>query len=94
MFSELFNMMSASVRTVLLSVLLVSLFSCKSRSPEILPVTENLSTQEQILRCPDKAGGLMYVYDYKADPAVTPPPRGYKPFYIVKNQGWHNGACG
>ncbi len=82
MFSELFNMMSASVRTVLLSVLLVSLFSCKSRSPEILPVTENLSTQEQILRCPDKAGGLMYVYDYKADPAVTPPPRGYKPFYI------------
>ena len=26
--------------------------------------------------------GLYYVYDYKLEPAMTPAPKGYKPFYI------------
>lgn len=39
-------------------------------------------TAEVILASPDKSGGLMYVYDYKASPALTPSPKGYEPFYI------------
>ena len=31
---------------------------------------------------PGKAAGVYYVYDYKAEPAMTPAPEGYTPFYI------------
>ncbi|MBO4525944.1 MAG: hypothetical protein J5692_05065, partial [Bacteroidales bacterium] len=31
---------------------------------------------------PGKAAGVYYVYDYKAEPAMTPAPEGYEPFYI------------
>lgn len=31
---------------------------------------------------PGRAACLYYVYDYKAEPAMTPAPKGYKPFYI------------
>ncbi len=40
------------------------------------------SPREEILADPAKAGGLMYVYDYNAEAAMTPAPKGYKPFYI------------
>ena len=40
------------------------------------------STADAILADPARAGGLMYVYDYKAEPPMTPAPKGYKPFYI------------
>ena len=36
----------------------------------------------EILAQLEKAGGLMYVYDYTAEPEMTPAPKGYKPFYI------------
>ena len=29
-----------------------------------------------------RTGGLTYLYDYKSEPAMTPAPEGYKPFYI------------
>ncbi|MBQ4184469.1 MAG: histidine-type phosphatase [Bacteroidales bacterium] len=63
-------------------IALLPLLSCCGRSPEIPAEPEKLSSQEQILRRPDMAGGLMYVYDYKTAPALTPSPKGYKPFYI------------
>ncbi|MBO7545072.1 MAG: hypothetical protein J6T02_05845 [Bacteroidales bacterium] len=40
------------------------------------------STREAILSDPAKAGGLMYVYDYKAETPLSPAPKGYKPFYF------------
>ena len=40
------------------------------------------TSREEILSEPAKAGGLMYVYDYKADPVMTPAPKGYKPVYV------------
>ena len=39
-------------------------------------------SREEVLADPAKAGGLMYVYDYNAEAAMTPAPKGYKPFYI------------
>ena len=40
------------------------------------------SSRDEVLADPAKAGGLMYVYDYTAEPPVTPAPKGYKPFYV------------
>ena len=40
------------------------------------------SPREEILADPAKAGGLMYVYNYRTEAAMTPAPKGYKPFYI------------
>ena len=40
------------------------------------------TTREAILSDPAKAGGLMYVYDYKAETPLSPAPKGYKPFYF------------
>ena len=42
-----------------------------------------LTSEEILMSDPDKAGGLMYLYDYKAETPVTPAPRGYKPFYVT-----------
>ena len=39
-------------------------------------------SREEIFADPAKAGGLMYVYDYNAEAAMTPAPKGYEPFYI------------
>ena len=50
-----------------------------------LPLSLPLSAQrsrEAILADHAKAGGLMYVYDYKSEAPMTAAPKGYKPFYI------------
>ena len=39
-------------------------------------------TRDEVMQDLLKSGGLYYVYDYKAEPAMTPAPDGYKPFYI------------
>ena len=38
--------------------------------------------RDEVMADINKAGGLHYVYDYKADPPATKPPKGYKPFYV------------
>ena len=64
-----------------LAAFLVLTASCTSVLSE--PVkTETLSSEAVIRACPEKAGGLMYVYDYKAETPMTPAPKGYRPFYI------------
>ena len=40
------------------------------------------NTKEIIYNDPYKSAGVYYVYDYKADPALSPAPDGYKPVYI------------
>ena len=39
-------------------------------------------SRAEVLSDPAKAGGMMYVYDYKAEPPSTTAPKGYKPFYF------------
>ncbi len=49
------------------------------------PLSVPLSAQQSrktILADHAKAGGLMYVYDYKTEAPMTAAPKGYKPFYI------------
>lgn len=58
--------------------------SCRGERP--LPSTPEAPdlrpTPLQIADNPDLADGLIYVYDFKAEPPMTPAPKGYKPFYI------------
>lgn len=46
------------------------------------PAQERPDVLEEIRRDPDKAGTLMYLYDYASEVPLTPAPKGYKPFYI------------
>ena len=39
--------------------------------------------KDEVLLSINKAGGLNYVYDYKAEPSSTRAPKGYRPFYIT-----------
>ena len=66
------------------SLFLLVMAGCTARKP--VPVVDNtppLSSREEILSDPAKAGCLMYVYDYKSEAEMTPAPKGYKPFYIT-----------
>ena len=65
-----------------LAFLSLLLFAGCVSAPETPVVTEKLSAEEAAKADPGKLGGLMYVYDYKAEPAMTPAPKGYKPFYV------------
>ena len=64
----------------LLAIILLAVCNTLSgRTPENAP---KLSVEETLRAAPEKAGGLMYVYDYKEDAPMTPAPKGYKPFYV------------
>lgn len=65
--------------SALLPLLLLS--GCAS-APERKEAAGKMSAEEILLSNPEKAGGLMYVYDYKEDAPMTPAPKGYKPFYV------------
>lgn len=64
---------------VILPLLLLAGCANPPASPDAI---EKLSSEEAAKANPDLLGGLMYVYDYKAEPALTPAPKGYKPFYV------------
>lgn len=60
---------------------LLFLAGCASGVQDV-PEQESPGSVEEIRRHPEKAGCLMYVYDYSAESPMTPAPRGYRPFYI------------
>ena len=54
----------------LLAIILLAVCNTLSgRTPENAP---KLSVEETLRAAPEKAGGLMYVYDYKEDATTTP----------------------
>lgn len=40
------------------------------------------SIREEVYSNPDKAGGVYYMYTFRENHKLTPPPRGYTPFYL------------
>ncbi|MBQ7268315.1 MAG: hypothetical protein IJS62_00480 [Bacteroidales bacterium] len=64
-----------------LFVVLILLAGCAS-GPQVPSLPAPCDVVEEIRREPDKAGSLMYLYDYSHDAPLTASPKGYRPFYI------------
>lgn len=74
------------VSKIIISLLPCAIMAAGCASPGTpvtpAPSADTRKVPEIILDNPSLTGGLMYVYDYKADKYTAPTPKGYKPFYV------------